>query len=224
MVAKPKSENEQAAFLETSSYIYCNPITRWITLKAHEACAKMRIYDMPGETIVDLGCGEGDHFPFIKHAEILGIDILPEMLERAEKKYPKRAQLMQADVLSISKFIPESSVKSIVSIGSLEHLSPLDKALKEISIILADEGEFIWGIPTEGLLYRVGRELTTKRHVSRLTGVDYDALLAKEHVNKCRDIVKKLGRYFRIDRVRGVPFGIPLVDLNFMLVGRCIKK
>ena len=217
-------DKNKTALLETSNYIYTNPITRWITLKGHQACARLRRYDMPGVTVVDLGCGEGDHFPFVKQADILGVDILPEMLERAERKYSGRAQLMQADIFSISEFLPPGLAKSIVSVGTLEHLAPLEKALGEIEKILADDGEFIWGIPTEGLLYRIGRELTTKRHVQKETGVDYDALLAQEHVNRCRDIVRALKRYFHIDTMRGVPFGIPSVDLNFMLVGRCVKK
>ena len=74
------------------------------------------------------------------------------------------------------------------------------------------------------ILYRIGRELTTKRHVQKVTGVDYEALLAQEHVNRCRDIIQALKSYFHIDTVRGVPFSIPSVALNFMLVGRCVKK
>jgi len=100
----------------------------------------------------------------------------------------------------------------------------LEKVLDEIKKILADDGEFIWGIPTEGLLYRIGRELTTKRHVQKVTGVDYEVLLAQEHVNRCKDIVRVLKRFFHIDVVRGIPFGIPSVNLNFMLVRRCVKK
>lgn len=44
-----------------------------------------------GERIVDFGCGTGDLAAQIaaKGVEVIGIDISPEMVERARKKYPQ---------------------------------------------------------------------------------------------------------------------------------------
>lgn len=44
-----------------------------------------------GETIVDFGCGTGDLAAKIaaRGAEVIGVDISPEMVERARIKYPE---------------------------------------------------------------------------------------------------------------------------------------
>ncbi|MBA7490802.1 hypothetical protein ES702_01345 [subsurface metagenome] len=122
-------DKDKEAFLETSKYIYSNPITRWITLKGHQACARLRQYDIPGVTVVDLGCGEGDHFPFVKKADILGIDILPEMLERAKRKYLGRAKLMQADIFSISKLLPPGNSQICCFCGNFGTFSFIGKSI-----------------------------------------------------------------------------------------------
>ena len=49
--------------------------------------------DFGGKTILDVGCGFGDIVPFIsakaKHFKYTGVDLLPEFIEVARKKYPK---------------------------------------------------------------------------------------------------------------------------------------
>lgn len=215
------SQKELNGFLETDKYIYHNPFSRWITNLGHKTCQKLREFDLSDSTVVDLGCGKGEHFPFVKKANIIGVDILPEMLHNAEKKYPGRAELRQESIFNLS--FEDCSQKSIISFGVLEHLAPLDDALKEIHRVLAEDGEFIFGIPTEGFLYRMGR-LSVKRHVEKATGVDYDILLSKEHVNRCSDILAALKSYFCIEKLVGVPFRFPSVNLNIFLVGRCIKE
>jgi len=215
------SKKEDLAFIETGNYIYSNPLTRWITLEAHRKCARLREYDSVENTVVDLGCGMGDHFPYIKKAKIIGIDINNYFLNKAKINFPN-ADLRKENILRTS--FRKNSVKSIICFSTLEHILPLQDALKEINRILSPGGEFIFAIPTEGMLYHFGRNLTTKRHVEKITGIDYDKLLAQEHVNKCRTIIKNIKHYFILDNITGVPFKIPLVELNIFLVGKCRKK
>jgi SAM-dependent methyltransferase len=158
----------------------------------------------------------------VNNATIVALDILEEMLALLRGKHPGKALVIRGDATSLP-FI-SNSIPSIISFGNLEHIARLEDALKEIIRVMTDDGEFIWGIPTEGLLYMIGRKLTTQRHVEKATGVDYNELIAKEHVNGSRDILEKLKMYFKIEEVRGVPFVIPLIDLNFVLVGKCRKK
>ncbi len=222
MPQKAYNEVEKEAFLETGSFIYSNPFTRWITNEGHKACARLRRFDLSGGIVIDLGCGEGDHFPYITYANVIGIDILPEMLARARRKFPDRAQLVQGDIFKLP--FKDNSIRSITSFGNLEHLTQLSYSLEEIHRILAYDGEFVFGIPTEGIIYRLGRELTTKRHVEKVTGVDYGRLVDKEHINKCNYIIKTLKMFFKIDKLRGVPLYSPNITLNFVIVGRCVKK
>lgn len=213
---------EKKAVLETDRYIYHNPVTRWLTNRGHKTCAQLRCFDSPGSLVVDLGCGKGTHFSYVTLADALGIDVLSEMLAKARENILNRSLLGQGDIFSLP--LKDNQVDSIISFGVLEHLSPLRKALLEIYRVLRNGGEFIFGIPCEGFLYRLGREFTTKRHVERATGVDYNRLLAREHVNQCRDILKQLEEFFVIQRPVGIPFLIPNINLNAFLVARCVKK
>lgn len=210
---------EKEAFIETGNYIYLNPVTRWITLKAHKACAKLRKFD--NGLVVDLGCGRGDHFPFVNNSKVIGIDIVEELLEEGKRLYPKM-EFRREDIFNLS--FANESLMSIVSIGVLEHLYPLKNALREINKVMADDGELLFGIPTEGFVYRLGRKLTTKPHVEKTVGVDYDKLLKTEHVNKCKHVIDELKKNFIIDKLVGVPFNTPFISLNIFLVGRCIKR
>lgn len=214
--------SEKEALLETDRYIYSNPITRWMTNSGHQACARLRQFDSPGIFVVDLGCGTGTHFRYITSADIVGVDAMSEMLAKARENIHGKGSLVQGDIFSLP--FKDNSVTSIASFGTLEHLFPLSEALKEIYRVLKMGGEFIFGIPCEGFLYRLGRRFTTKRHVEKTTGVNYDELLKKEHVNQCKSILKQLNGIFTIQKLVGVPFYIPSVNLNFVLVGRCIKN
>ena len=218
------TRNEHAAFLETGRYIYENRATRWITERMHARCANLRQLDLAERTVLDVGCGEGDHFKYVRRASLIGVDPLSEMLERAEQKHPGRATLLQGSALSLDGLLAPSSIDSVSCVSVLEHITPIERALDQMARVLRGDGELIWGIPTEGLLYRIGRELTTKRHVQKVTGVDYDALVRSEHVNRCEDIVKALRERFVVEAMRGIPFWLSGRVLNVFLVGRCTKR
>ena len=213
------TDRERKAMHVTIQYTYKNPLVRIMTLLGHRACAKLR--KCGEEQVVDLGCGTGEHFPYIDTKKIIGVDVNEDRLEIARKNFSD-IEIRNEDIFNLS--FKSHSVRSIISFGVLEHLPSLHKALKEIERIMTDDSEFIFGIPTEGLLYRIGRNMTTKRHVQKATGVDYDELLKKEHVNQCRDILGALKKYFIIDKLVGVPFRLPIINLNIFIIGRCIKK
>ena len=47
----------------------------------------------PTDSIVDIGCGYGDLFGYLRsigwHGEYVGIDIVPELIEEARRRYPE---------------------------------------------------------------------------------------------------------------------------------------
>lgn len=62
--------------------------------------------DLQGKSILDLGCGFGDFYGFLKsrawEGEYLGIDIVPVLLETARRKWPE-AKFKEMDVLNASE-------------------------------------------------------------------------------------------------------------------------
>ena len=62
------------------------------------------IGDLAGRSILDVGCGLGDLYPFLesrfRNFTYLGIDLLPEMVAAARQKYPG-GQFEVADVYSV---------------------------------------------------------------------------------------------------------------------------
>src|SRR5690349_642730 len=59
-----------------------------------------RIGDLHGHSLVDVGCGVGDFYAYLReHVEpldYLGVDLMPEMAQRAGERYPE-ARFTAAD-------------------------------------------------------------------------------------------------------------------------------
>lgn len=213
------TDRERKAMQVTIQYTYENRLVKLMTLLGHRTCADLR--RCGEEQVVDLGCGTGEHFPYIHSKKIIGVDVNEDRLQIARKNFPD-IEIRNGDIFNLP--FEDSSIPSIVSVATLEHLSSLEDALKEIGRIMVPGGEFVFCIPTEGFLYRLGRNITIKRHVQKTTGVDYDELLKKEHVNECSSILRQLRNVFTIDKLIGIPFRLPIINLNIFIVGRCIKK
>lgn len=209
------------AIVETCKYLYSNPITAFIHNIGHKFAASLVKKNKNGKTL-DMGCGKGDHFQYIKSRNFIGIDINKDLLNLAKQEYPN-AQLTRADIFNLP--FKDNSFDTIVSIYVLEHLANLPVVLREVNRVLrGGGGEFIIAIPTEGVIYKLGRNLTTKRHIEKKYNIDYIALVKEEHLNECRDIIKNLKSIFKVTRIIGLPFLIPVVDLNILMVARCIKE
>jgi ubiquinone/menaquinone biosynthesis C-methylase UbiE len=213
-----KTAQEKVAFEETCRYIHNNFWLSAITNLAYKKCARLITTK---EKLVEIGCGTGDFIPYCPCEQYIGLDISKDFISTAQQKFPQY-KFVVGDAYDLP--FENRSVKSIISFAMLEHLKELNAALEQVNRVLMDDGEFIFGIPTEGLLYRIGRNITTKRHVQKATGANYDELLKKEHVNKCEDVLSALKKHFIIDKLAGVPLRLPIINLNVIIVGRCIKR
>jgi len=73
----------------------------WATEKAATQRYKELVtgLDFEGKTILDVGCGFGDIIPFItkkaKNFDYTGVDIVPEFVQLAQKKYPKHRFILK---------------------------------------------------------------------------------------------------------------------------------
>ena len=78
-------------------------------------------YLVPGEKILDLGCGNARFFPFFKEAQVnyVGVDACRQLIEIAKEKYPQ-AKFYTQDALNLS--FPNNFFDKVYSIAVLHHI------------------------------------------------------------------------------------------------------
>lgn len=101
--------------------------------------------DIRGKTVLDLGCGTGENMvPLVKRgAEVIGIDISPDLVELARQRlssYGLAATLRDGSAYATG--LADESVDIVFSMALLHHLD-LPTARKEIYRILRPGGLFI---------------------------------------------------------------------------------
>lgn len=166
---------------------------------------------------VDIGCGQGYHWPFVPdRSHLIGLDIRMESLQKIRAQFPD-AILIQGNLLALP--FKREVIARATSIYALEHIYWLDDALLEIARILKPRAHFMVGLPCEGgLAWNTGRKLTSERTMSRRYHVDYRKYIALEHCNTAAKIERALGRDFVAveRRLFPLPF-IPIISLNLTL-------
>lgn len=204
-----------AMFDDSSDYFTDgNRVFRRIHKSAHTRVAAWeQRWPSEGWTL-DVGCGQGYHWPFVANrSRLIGLDIRLESLRKIRERFPD-AILVQGDLLSLP--LRTESIAQAISIYALEHIYFLEDALGEISRVLKPQAKFLVGLPCEGgLAWTLGRKLTSERSMSKRYGVDYARYIALEHCNTAARIEQALGPHFRRLERRLFPLGIlPMHDVN----------
>lgn len=195
--------------VELNKYVYRQPLIRLVRFMGNSVALRLKKYKG-----VDLGCGP------CKLLSEEGLDSSPEMVQSARDRNPG-CSIILGDIFNLP--YEDSSLQSVSLNGVLEHLSPLSSALAEIRRVLKPGGEVIFQIPTEGFLYKIGREFTTARLARKVIEEPYPDFLRAEHVNTCKGVLGELDQFFGIRRLIGIPFGIPMIGPNLLLVGRYVR-
>lgn len=102
-------------------------------------------YVIPGDKILDLGCGNGRFFELLEDKDInyIGVDFSEKLIEIAKKKYPK-VKFQVADALNLP--FPNNYFDKIYSIAVLHHIPSREfrqQFLKEARRILKPKGLLI---------------------------------------------------------------------------------
>jgi len=148
------------------SYIHRNPAMRWMAWQRLDVVAKL-LHDFSGDingnsaiTVMDFGCGTGVLFDEASKIadQVFGIDIVLE---------PARLLVDEWGLDKVSLLDPEDakervaakSVNTIIAAEVLEHIEPLDDTLSFFRERLKPDGLLLVSLPTENMLYRLGRWL-----------------------------------------------------------------
>ncbi|MDI6792160.1 MAG: class I SAM-dependent methyltransferase [bacterium] len=100
-----------------------------------------------GKKILEIGCGTGVFTEKIVRtgAEIIAIDISPELIERARER--EVSSNVQFEVMNVEKMdFPDNNFDSVVGSSILHHLN-LEKAFLEIKRVLKPEGRVAFAEP-----------------------------------------------------------------------------
>lgn len=106
----------------------------------------------PRKSVLDLGCGSGEHSRFLAGLgfRVLGIDRSESMLERAtEDPVPERVEFVRGDMTEVDRFVSEPFGAAICLGNTLAHLNtPGDmiRFLESLRKSLAERGVFLFQI------------------------------------------------------------------------------
>lgn len=107
--------------------------------------------------LLDIGCGGGDFLVAATFRELdcLGIEISKYALDVAKKRLAHTgARLALANIETLADGKPGDQFDYIVSLGSLEHVLDIDKALRSIHKLLKPTGKFYFYLPNEKWIHK----------------------------------------------------------------------
>ncbi len=199
--------------------IYSRGIYRFFSMSGHRRIARfVREFAPPEGIVVDMGCGAGHLFEHLDTQCPVGLDTNLVFLNAMKRRHP-RVLAIQADINNTP--FADSSLPCVVSLHTLEHLYFLAESLEEVVRALAENGRFMFTIPTEGGWgWKLGRKLVTGPHLRRKYDLDVERVMAIEHLNDARRVLSFLRFYFRLRRVVFSPFSfLPVLSINSAISG-----
>jgi ubiquinone/menaquinone biosynthesis C-methylase UbiE len=193
-----------------------------VVLGWHKAMEKPFSDDCYFPRTLEVGAGEGQHFPFVKHAF--------DDYVMVDRRYPSSGLLNSSKVRVVigdAHRLPcaEESIDRLISTCVLHHLDSPESALNDWRRAVRVGGQLTIFLSTDpGLVTRLGRKLTTGRKARKLR-IDWDLTMAREHRNHVGALVVQLRHVFRNDKVSylGLPFPWRTWNLNHGLIFRITK-
>ena len=148
------------------SYLHRNPAMRWMAWQRvlvtaqffHNTCKTGN--GEPEQTVMDFGCGTGVLFHEVSQFanKVYGVDIVLDPARLLVDEWGlDKVSLLNPEQAAIE--ISEQSIDTIIAAEVLEHIDPIDSTLAFFRSRLKSDGHLIVSLPTEGLLYRIGRRL-----------------------------------------------------------------
>lgn len=96
----------------------------------------------PGKKVLEIGCGTGDLLVHLRPSKGLGIDISPEMIQRAQSKY-RSVHNVQFCASTIEKLQTEMEFDYIFMADVIEHLSDVPNTLRAINQVARSHTCFV---------------------------------------------------------------------------------
>ena len=114
----------------------------------------------------------------------------------------------------------------IVISHTLEHIVDFEKFLNEMMRVLKPGCVISIASPCDnGLMWRIGQFILKKTYhkYKKLSEIDYNYIMANEHVNTIFQIRSVLKKKFNIQKELYLPFRIKVIDINLIHICHIIK-
>ena len=131
-----------------------------------------------GKDVLDIACGEGygSHLMSNVAASVVGVDISPEVVAHACKKYGDKVTFSVGSCTDIP--LDDASVDVVVSFETLEHLAEHELMLKEVKRVLRPGGILILSSPDK-LNYTILPKTQNPFHARELSKEEFRILVSK---------------------------------------------
>jgi ubiquinone/menaquinone biosynthesis C-methylase UbiE len=201
---------------------YASPLQSVVMRASHHLTEKKFGEHDYFEQVIEIGAGTGEHLSFVKHrfGQYVLTDLDAKTLEVAKNKLNSNSngkllfETQSGEKLSYA----DNSFDRLIATHVLEHIYQPHLAIKEWRRVVKNGGVISILIPTDpGVAWRLGRHLGPRKNAVA-QGIDYDYVMAREHVNSCNNLIALLRHYFPDRTEAWWPLPIPSIDLNLFFV------
>jgi len=202
----PKKESLIKTNIEDSLEFYYKPFFSYIYRKKLKMCADL-LGNLKFKRVLDAGYGTGIFFFTLNKIskEIYGIDE-HDKHEAVMEKIGKSGIDLKLKKGDISKPLPykDKTFDCIVTISALEHIKDLDKLIDEFDRVLKKDGYLIAGFPVKNKITDSFFKLIEPFWEEKIDIVN------GFHVSSHKDIIKAIGKRFKIQKIKKLPFFLPI--------------
>jgi phosphatidylethanolamine/phosphatidyl-N-methylethanolamine N-methyltransferase len=201
---------------------YSSPLQSAVMKASHRISEKFFNKNDHFQKVLEIGVGPGEHLPFVQHGfdQYVLTDLDAKTLAVAEKNLNKDyGDKLLFETQSGSELSYEDkSFDRLIAAHVLEHIYHPHIALKEWRRVVKDGGTISIVLPTDpGLAWRLGRHFGPRKNAIA-QGIDYDYIMAREHINSCNNLIALIRYYFPEREEAWWPFPIASIDLNLFFV------
>ena len=207
---------------------YSSPLQSAVMSASHRNAEKKFTKDDHFSKVLEIGVGTGEHLPFLRHSfdQYILSDSDAKTLSVAKNNLAgEHSNKLSFEVQKGSELsYKDKSFDRLIATHVLEHICYPHLALKEWRRVVKDDGIISIVIPTDpGLAWRLGRHFGPRKN-SIAQGIDYDYIMAREHINSCNNLIALMRHYFPERKEIWWPFPIASIDLNLFFICHLIVK
>ena len=202
-----------------------------------ELCTKIGVFDRYTEAFVrtlaerterngrtlEIGPGLTGVAQLLNDVRTDAVEVDPYFADELAKALPE-CNVIVGDIQSDLPALQSNTYDRIVAFHVLEHLPDLPAALAQIKRAMRDDAVFDVMLPCEGgMMYSLGRSVTTARYFKKKFNRNFAKFIAQEHVSTVAEILKLLNAEFVSEMTTFYPTRIPSADVN-LAVGLRLRK